>query len=141
MPDNKTLLQALRQRGYRITAQRQAIMQVLAHNGDHMTAEDIFLQAQACTQAVDIVTIYRNLDLLVEAGLANRILLKNGQQVFALSQHGPHLHLVCRSCGKVFKIDHQLFLPVVAQLHDQYGFEADWQHISIVGTCQSCQDM
>jgi len=140
MPHCDALLQTLRQLGYRITPQREMIVQALAHDCDHMTAEDIFQQVQARTQAVDIATVYRTLDLLVGAGLATRILLKNGQQVFTISQHGPHLHLVCRSCGNVLKIDHQLLLPLVAELHALYGFEADWQHISVVGTCQSCQD-
>lgn len=134
-----TLLQNLRQRGFRITPQREMIIEALAHSGGHITAEKIHEQVQARCRSVNIATIYRTLDMLVEIGLASRIQLADGQQVFTTRQHGPHIHLVCRVCGGVQEMDCTELLPLVEAVKYKYAFEVDWRHVSIIGICSSCQ--
>jgi len=136
-----TLLETLRQRGLRITPQREMIIEALAHGEDHLTAEEIHARVRQRVKAVNIATVYRTLDLLVAAGLASRLLLENGQQVFASSQHGPHVHLVCRVCGRIQKVDHRALLALSEHLKTQYHFEVDWQHLSLTGCCQDCQNI
>ena len=68
-----TLIADLRNRGYRITPQREMIVQALAHQSSHMTAEEIFAVVRTQTQAVNLATIYRTLDMLVDQGLATRV--------------------------------------------------------------------
>ncbi len=50
---------------------------------------------------MNIATVYRTLELLVEQGLASRIDLGEERVIYATYQHGPHIHLVCRQCGQV----------------------------------------
>lgn len=138
MTHSEIFLQALRQRGVRITPQREMILDAFAHGDGHMTAEEIFDQVKVHTQAINIATVYRTMDMLVEAGLANRSNLRDGRQVYATCQHGPHLHLVCRSCGSTIDADAGLLISFVKQVKDQYQFSADWQHLSLQGTCQVC---
>lgn len=136
----QSLIQTLRGQGYRITPQREMIVEALAHGGDHMTAEEIYTQVMRRTRSVNIATVYRTLDMLIQAGLASRAWLDDGQQVFATHLHGPHIHLVCRSCGGVSNIDSDALLPLVEHLISQYGFEVNWQHLSIAGICQNCRN-
>ena len=65
MPDPTFFIQTLRGRGYRITPQREMIIQALLQSEWHMTAEEIYQQVQAFTQATNIATVYRTLELLV----------------------------------------------------------------------------
>ena len=139
MTHSEVFIQALRQRGVRITPQREMILDALAHGSGHMTAEEIFDQVKEHTRVINIATVYRTLDLLVEAGLANRANLWDGRLIYATWQHGPHLHLVCRSCGTTVDADSNLLSTFVEQVKEQYQFLADWQHISLQGTCQACQ--
>jgi len=140
MSHSEILLQALRQRGVRITPQREMILDALAHGSGHMTAEEIFDLVKIHTRVVNIATVYRTLDMLVEAGLASRSNLWDGRLVYATCQHGPHLHLVCRLCGVALDADSQLLLSFVERVKTQYHFLADWQHLSLQGTCQACRD-
>lgn len=140
MSHSEILLQALRQRRVRITPQREMILDALAHGSGHMTAEEIFDQVKIHTRVVNIATVYRTLDLLVEAGLASRSNLWDGRLVYATYSHGPHLHLVCRSCGNTVDADSGLLLSFVEQVKHQYHFLADWQHLSLQGKCQTCHD-
>jgi Fur family ferric uptake transcriptional regulator len=134
-----TLLDTLRQRGYRLTPQREMIVEALAHADGHVTAEEIYAQVSDRVQTVNIATVYRTLELLVATGLTSRIDLWDGRVVYTTAQHGPHIHLVCRCCGEIFNADHQLVDTLDGQLRSDYKFQADLQHLSISGVCANCQ--
>ena len=135
----ETFIDTLRSRGYRITPQREMIIEAIAHAGQHVNAEEVYAEIQNRTHAVNIATVYRTLDLLVEQGLASCVDLGEGRVIYATHQHGPHIHLVCRQCGKVTDANQDLLARLTQQLQATYQFAADLQHISILGLCSDCQ--
>jgi Fur family ferric uptake transcriptional regulator len=138
MPHCHTFIAALRQRGYRVTPQREMVIEVIAHSRRHMTAEEVYAEIQKRTHAVNVATIYRTLDLLVEEGLASRADLGGGQVVYATAAHGPHIHLVCRQCGRVVDADVAPFEPLFCQIEAAHGFVCSPQHFAIYGLCADC---
>lgn len=134
-----TLIQSLRNAGCRITPQREMIVEAVAHAGDHASAEQIYAQVKERTRAVNLATVYRTLDLMVEKGLAWRADLGDGCVVYATRQHGPHIHLVCRQCGGTFLAESGLLDRLGEQLEAEYGFHPDLQHLSMVGLCADCR--
>ena len=135
----QTFIDTLRSRGFRITPQREMIVEAIAHGGHHIDAEAVYSQVQERTRAINIATVYRTLDLLVEQGLASRLDLGGGRVIYATYQHGPHIHLVCRQCGQVIDANQDLLSSLNRQLRSQYKFDADLQHISVLGLCSNCQ--
>lgn len=135
----QTLLHNLRRKGYRLTPQREMIIQTIAHSDNHMTAEDIFSEVQLRTKTINLATIYRTLDLLVDEGLATRVDLGDGKIIYATTEHGPHIHLVCRGCGYIYNADPQLLETIEEQIQTQYNFTPDLNHISIFGICPGCK--
>jgi len=135
-----SFLDKLRQRGYRITPQREMIVDAIAHSDHHMTAEEIFSTIHMHSKALNLATVYRTLDLLVDVGLVSRADLGNGRIMYTSDQHGLHLHLVCRQCGGVVGADSSLLASIEEQLHASYGFTADLHHLCISGLCKSCQN-
>jgi len=140
MPHCQTLLTDLRQRGFRITPQREMIVEIIAHSNTHLTAEEIYAQVSQRTRALNLATVYRTLELLVETGAISRVDLGQGQVSYAAQHHGPHIHLVCRCCGAVIDASQGLLETLQEQLQDKYQFTADLQHISIPGVCAACQE-
>ena len=139
MPHCQTLLTDLRQRGFRITPQREMIIQIIAHSDTHLTAEQIYAQVSQRTRALNLATVYRTLELLVETGAISRLDLGDGQVSYAAHHHGSHIHLVCRCCGAMINASQDLLETLDTQLQAQYSFTADLQHISIPGICAACQ--
>lgn len=133
------LIAELRVRGHRLTPQREMIVEAVAHAGRHVTAEEVFEQLQAKTRAVNIATVYRTLDLLVELGMASRADLGEGKVSYSSSLHGHHCHLVCRRCGRVIEASHDLVAPLERRLAEEHGFAADLGHLAIAGTCAACR--
>jgi len=135
-----SIIVELRKRGYRITPQREMIIGAITHSPKHITAEEIAVHLQEHTNAINIATIYRTLDLLWQEGLACRNDLSEGKTVYATFQHGPHIHLVCRKCNKVIDADIEVLSKLGRKLQDQYGFDSDLEHFSIFGVCSECLD-
>ena len=135
-----TYLKKLKDNGYRITPQREMIIQIIAHCNRHMSAEEVMEEVRGKTNLINIATVYRTLDLLVENGLASRFNLGSGKIAYATGEHGPHVHLVCKHCGHVAEIAEQDILPSLQKIEKQYSFDCHPYHFSIHGVCQKCKD-
>lgn len=135
----QTFIDTLRSDGFRITPQRELIIEAIAHSGHHINADEVFARIKGHSHSVNIATVYRTLDLLVEQGLASCIDLGEGRVIYATNQHGPHIHLVCRQCGQVIDADQEMLSSIDRQLQTEYHFLPDLQHISMVGLCAGCQ--
>ena len=132
-------LQELRERGFRLTPQRELVLSVLHDVEGLATADEIFGQVHAQSSAVDISTVYRTLDLLDEMGMVATVDAGDGQRRFGLlGVHGPHLHLVCNRCGSVSGVDLCAAEALASELHDSFGFAADLGHLTIPGLCVDC---
>jgi Fur family ferric uptake transcriptional regulator len=138
MTHNHALVENLRLKGYRITSQRERIIEIVAHSEHHMSADQILEQVREQTPDVNLATVYRTLELLTAQGLVSRLDLGEGCILYATTQHGSHIHLVCRLCGEVIDADQQLITTFGQQLAEQYHFVADLMHLSIMGVCVGC---
>jgi len=135
-----TIIDDLRRRGYRITPQREMIIEAIAHSSQHISAEEISEKLQEHTSAINIATVYRTMDLLWQEGFACRNDLSEGKIVYATFQHGPHIHLVCRKCNQVINADIKVLNSLGDDLNSKYHFQSDLNHFSIFGICQDCQE-
>ena len=136
---NVKIESTLRNRGYRMTPQREMIMETLFRAEKHISAEGIYEELQGRTRALNIATVYRTLDLLVEEGLACRNDLGEDRIYYSASNHGPHIHLVCRCCGSVDEADYNMVEPLEELINQEHNFIADLKHLSILGLCRECQ--
>lgn len=134
-----TILARLRQRRYRITPQRELIIEALVHSSRHITAEALHARVREQTSAVNIATIYRTLDMLIDEGVVSRAGLIDGQMSYAPKIHGAHFHLVCRYCQQSLDADESLLLDLSQQINDRYHFTADVHHLTLLGFCRACE--
>jgi len=139
MPHCHTYLKKLRENGYRITPQREMVISVIAHSGRHMTAEEVYAEVRGKTSSLNIATVYRTLDLLVENGLATRSDLGAGKTVYATGKHGPHIHLVCRQCGSVLEAEDLKVEYLLSDIMEKHGFDCSPRHFAIKGLCEKCR--
>jgi len=127
----------LRARGYRLTPQRQLVLQAVDTLG-HATPEHVLTEVRRTAAGVNISTVYRTLDLLEELGLVTHTHLGHGAPRYHLAAEAQHVHLVCRDCEKVTEPDVSLAAPFVESLRASHGFETDVKHFAIFGRCADC---
>ena len=132
-------IEKLHQQGYRLTPQRETVLSVL-HQMDAMTtAEDIYDRVHTKFKSLDLSTVYRTLDLLIDLGLVIVVDTGEGQRRYELvGVHGMHHHLHCRACGKVIPANKEAVQPMIDALRQQYGFVAQPGSLTITGLCEEC---
>jgi Fur family ferric uptake transcriptional regulator len=127
----------LRARGYRLTPQRQLVLDAVRRLG-HSTPEEIAATVQAESRAVNLSTVYRTLDLLEELGLVTHTHLGHGASTYHPADESDHVHLVCTSCGSVQSVPAQVIEPLAGSLRERDGFEVNVAHIAMHGRCADC---
>ena len=85
----------LRQRGYRLTPQRQLVLEAV-DTLEHATPDDILVEVRKTASGVNISTVYRTLELLEELGLVSHAHLGHGTLGGDLHRclHSQYLRLV-----------------------------------------------
>ena len=132
------LVQALKERGHRLTPQRQLILEAIESAEGHVSAESVHSKVAAQFPQVNISTVYRTLELLQDLGLVTHTHFDDGIAQYHLASAAPHQHMVCRRCGAEREIDVSVLDPLDRHLREQYDFQADLAHFAIVGTCGRC---
>ncbi len=140
MSCEKKFARELRAQGLRLTPQREIILGVLHEIEGLATAEEIYARVKEVTSSTDISTVYRTLELLQEFHLVASVDPADGDRRYELlGLHGPHLHLVCRKCGRVIGMPLEPFRSFMAYVDEVHGFAVDLEHLSIPGLCAACR--
>jgi Fur family ferric uptake transcriptional regulator len=140
MSCQQDLFKQLRDRGFRLTPQREMVLSVMHETEGFSTAEEIYDQVQRLSSAIDISTVYRTLDLFQEFHVVATVDPGDGQRRYRLAvREGPHLHLVCRRCGSVTEMGFEEGQAIADCLRQQGGFEPDLENLSIPGLCFACR--
>src|SRR5512141_2087497 len=114
----------LRRGGYRITPQRQLVLESVGRLG-HGTPEEILAEVQRTAAGVNLSTVYRNLEVLEEVGLVTHAHIGHGAPTYHSVDDHVHIHLVCDVCGTVQSIDARLAEPFLDDLRRETGFVTD----------------
>jgi Fur family ferric uptake transcriptional regulator len=133
------LSQALRERGWRLTLQREIILDTLEAMSGHIAVEDVYRRIHPRFPQVNISTIYRTLELLEQSGLIAHTHFHDGAAKWHRTEEAHHQHLVCERCGLEIDLEVTLIEPLARILLDRYDFAANFEHFAIVGVCRNCQ--
>ncbi|KQW48528.1 Fur family transcriptional regulator [Nocardioides sp. Root1257] len=125
--------------GYRLTPQRQLVLQAVEKLG-HATPDEILVEVQQHASAVNVSTIYRTLEVLEELGLVRHAHLSDRAPTYHSVSDHEHFHLVCRNCHRVLSVDPEVVAPLAGRLREEQGFVIDVGHLAIFGECVECED-
>ena len=128
----------LRAGGYRVTPQRQLILEAVTKL-EHASPEEIFADVRQTARGVNVSTVYRTLELLEQIGLVTHTHLGHGAPRYHLAAEAQHVHLVCRECERVTQVEPAAVRSLVSSLDAEHGFETDVGHLTVFGRCADCR--
>ena len=135
--------------GYRLTAGREAIINVLSKTDKHLSAEDIYMLLHPNHPNIGLTTIYRTLELLKQTGIISKFEFGHGRAKYELSEEygnkKHHHHLICKKCREI--IDYSDFFDAEVDyvkqaekgLKRKFGYNIDSHLIRFYGICPSCK--
>jgi len=137
VPTGDAWQRQLRDRGYRLTPQRQLVLESVGELG-HATPDEIVTAVRRTAAAVNISTVYRTLELLEKLGLVRHTHLGHGAPTYSVATDEEHVHLVCRDCGGVEEAPVSVLGDAVERLAREKGFTVDVGHFALFGRCARC---
>ena len=132
------LAHRLRETGHRLTPQRELILRAVEKLG-HATPDEVLAEVRTQSAAVNVSTIYRNLEILEQLGLVKHAHLSDRAPTYHSVGGHEHFHLVCRKCERVFSVEDHEADDFVATIRSTHGFVADVGHLTVHGLCADCQ--
>ncbi|SFP86621.1 Fur family transcriptional regulator, zinc uptake regulator/Fur family transcriptional regulator, ferric uptake regulator [Caldicoprobacter faecalis] len=135
MGNKNEFTEQLKQRGYKLTKQRQAILDVFMEMERPLaTAQHIFEKVMEINPGINFSTVYRNLDMLVQEGIVRKITFDQGAAYYELMGGKHHHHLICKGCGKIQCVD---YCPL-RDMPIKEGFVPTDHSFEIFGFCKEC---
>ncbi len=125
--------------GLKSTRQREAIVRAFFAAGRHISAEELYHQIRAHDASLGLVTVYRTLKLLRQAGLATE---RTFGEAYARFDPNPadwtHHHLICTRCGKIREFQDASLRRLGAKVARSQGFTVTEQRLELYGICRDC---
>lgn len=115
------------------------------HEDERNSAKDIYAKMQKDGLVVNMSTVYRNLEKLVEEHVLSYEEIpgvEERQYVF----HKPdmacahHLHMHCMKCGRVFHLNCGFMDDIQHHLYREHGFSLDCEKSVLMGICKDCRE-
>ncbi|MBF0245194.1 MAG: transcriptional repressor [Planctomycetes bacterium] len=119
----------------RKTIQRAAIERVFQEGGQPLGVEEILSRGRANVHSLNLVTVYRNLKLLVESGWLKSFHHASFGTLYERAAKGHHHHFHCQECKRVYEIP-GCSLRRESGLPE--GFVVEDHEIFLFGKCPAC---
>ena len=133
----------LRARQYKLTPQRQAILQVFIDNQEmHLSAEDVYDIVREKDLDIGVATIYRTLELLSDMDILQKLNFGDGCSRYEINESTAahhHHHLICLGCGEVKEFDDDLMETLESVIAHKSNFLIVDHQVKFYGYCQECQ--
>jgi len=144
MDNTMTILKdALKTKGYKLTPQRKAILDVIIENkGEHLTSEEIYDIVKQTKPEIGLATVYRTLILFEDLDIVYRHNFGDGCGRYELNLSGEehqHHHLICNSCGKVIEVEIDLLDDLESKIETEYDFDIKDHKLKFFGICSNCK--
>jgi len=129
--------------GVRQTHQRDLIASRLAElsdSGEDFSVERLWRDLQQGDPHMGRATVFRSVEMLVRAGLLNRIEFADGSHTYrACGDQHHHHHLTCKICHRVVDVDVCLPEEQLIEIGQENDFEIEGHSLMFYGICADCR--
>src|SRR5271165_3040406 len=133
---------SLKERGVRLTRQRQILLELIDQTGEHLDAERLFQMAKEKDPKLNRVTVYRTLKMLKMGGLVDELDLMHyagDQHYYETRLKQEHAHVIRLRCGKIEEFFGDPLQAIRDQIANHFGFQVVLARTEVGGYCSHCQ--
>lgn len=127
------------EKDFLLTPQRQVILEVLTRLNTHPTADEIFEEVRKQLPRISLGTVYRNLDMMSENGLINKLESSSPAKRFDAITN-QHYHLRCLQCGKIEDAPIPADTTIEEAIKKLTEYEITGHNLEFTGICPTCKE-
>jgi len=121
----------------RLTAQRQAILDLINASNRHWDADEVVRALVDAGASIGIATVYRGLAALETEGLIDSIQLADKKR-YERADKAHHDHMICTGCGLIEEFSHDTIEELQLAAAAKKGFKLTGHQLVMFGYCNQC---
>jgi Fur family ferric uptake transcriptional regulator len=132
----------LKERGVRMTHQREIVLDLIQDSSRHLDAESLWKLAARKDPRINLATIYRTISLLKRFGLVDELDLmhiEGEKHYYEVTRLRSHIHLACFRCGEIQEYQPPLFARLSKQAERECNFSIKTGRLEFGGLCSKCR--
>ena len=136
LPYKETLIHE----GLKNTKHRNSVLLEIEKNGKPLTADQVYLALISQNILINLSSVYRILNTLVEKGLIIKTSMAGeSKSLFELNNFEHKHYLVCLNCKKIISVEGCPFVEYENKLKEETGFNIIGHNLEIFGYCPKCR--
>ncbi len=121
-----------------MTRQRKVILEELRKTSSHPTADEVYERARLRLPRISLGTVYRNLEILSECGMIQKLELGGSQKRFDGTVEN-HYHVRCMRCDSVKDVSMEPLTTFERALRGASDYQIIGSRLEFVGLCPRCK--
>jgi Fur family transcriptional regulator, peroxide stress response regulator len=134
----RSIVDALRLKGIKLTPQRMEIIRILSHDTTHPSAGAILKKAREREPRMSTSTVYYTLGILKKEGLVKELEFYEIENRYE-SEMTDHIDLICTECGSITNLEEPVTITREF-VRESTGFEAHRMRFEYYGICEECRN-
>lgn len=132
--------ESLKDKDLKLTPARKIMLEIfISEESKLLNALEIYDRVRQKNSKTNFSTVYRNLEILVNAGLVEKVIFQTGAKYKIMENNTHSHHLICTSCHKTEPLP---FCPI-KELEEEVRKHSDFQptdhRVEIYGICKKCR--
>lgn len=141
--DVDAIKEKLKDKGYKLTTQRRAILKVVVDNYDkHLSSDEVHNIVREEYPEIGIATVYRTLQLFEKLNIVYKLNFDDGCSRYEIntgSEEHHHHHLICLECGDVQEVKIDLLDTLEEEIEREGNFMIVDHNVKFYGYCKKCK--
>jgi Fur family peroxide stress response transcriptional regulator len=133
------MLFKLKNREFRITPQRLAILRILAESDGHPSVDAIYQEVKAEFPTTSLATVYKTVSLLKELNEVLELGFPDGSNRYDGYNPVPHPHAICMKCKKIMDPELMNIDALSEEMSRKTGYKIFHHRLDFFGLCPECQ--
>ncbi len=126
-----------KENGIKFSKHRFEIYKFVLQNRTHPTVEEVYKGViKEKLPGISFATVYNVLNKFVEKGLVKELTIGTSKRFDGYTK--PHIHFICKECGKIEDVEFQEFNSIANKVKEK-GWELRETSLYVFGVCPECR--
>jgi len=134
------MLFKLKEKNFRITPQRLAVLKILAGDQTHPSVTQVYNEVKRAFPTTSLATVYKTIILLKELNEVLELGFPDGSNRYDGAKPFPHPHMICTGCKEIMDPELISLRDLNNEMSRKTGYKILYHRLDFFGLCPACRN-